>query len=125
MNKKRTCFVICALVFAWAASSAWSQENQIQNPEFDDDLTSWGLYGGAGYTAEVVQDVKLSGKNAAVLDVTDASAGTAIGIAQGGLLLEADVTYPIVFTAMAEQPRELVVLLQTNLNNTSWPTQLN
>ncbi|NQV36068.1 MAG: carbohydrate binding domain-containing protein [Phycisphaeraceae bacterium] len=125
MNKKRCCFVVCALVFAWAASSAWSQENQIQNPEFDDDLTSWGLYGGAGFTVSQIQDVRLSGKNAVVLDVTDASAGTAIGIAQGGLLLEPDVTYPIVFTAMAEQDREMVVLLQTNLNNTSWPTQLN
>ncbi len=124
MGKKLTCFAICVLIFGWAAC-AWGQENQILNPEFDNELTSWGRYGTSGYTVEVVQDVKLSGKNAAVLDITDAGAGTAIGIAQGGLLLEPDVTYPIVFTAMAEQPREMVVLLQTNLNNTSWPTQLN
>ena len=124
MSKKLFRFVLCAVILGGAAS-VWSQENQIQNPEFDDDLNSWGLYGGAGFTVEVVQDVRISGKNAVLIDVTDAGAGNSIGIAQGGLLLEPDVTYPIVFTAKAEEPREMVVLLQTNLNNTSWPTQLN
>ncbi len=125
MEKKLYCFIICVLIFGLAASSAWSQENQIQNSEFDEDFTSWVRYGAAGYTAEVVQGAGMSGKNAVLLDVTDASAGTAIGIAQDGLLLEPGVTYPIGFTARAEEDREMVMELQTNINNASWPTQLN
>ncbi|MCH8193442.1 MAG: carbohydrate binding domain-containing protein, partial [Planctomycetes bacterium] len=125
MNKRVCCFLVCALMSEWAVSCVWSQENQIINSEFDDDLNSWQYYGTAGYTIEVVRDAGLSGKNGAVLDVTDASAGTAIGISQSGLLLEPGVTYPIGFTAYAEQARTMVVLLQTNLNSVSWPTQVN
>ena len=117
--------MVCALMYGWAASCVWSQENQIINSEFDEALDSWGSYGNAGFTIEAVRDAGLSGKNGAVLDVTDASAATAIGIAQSGLLLEPGVTYPIGFTAYAEEARTMVVLLQTNLNSVSWPTQVN
>jgi len=124
MNKRICCLIIYVLISGLAASSAWSQENQILNPEFDDGLTDWGLYGGAGFTVEVVQGAGLSGKNAALFDITDAAGATSIGIAQGGFLLEQGVTYPIGFTARAEEDREMVVLVQTNINNTSWPDQL-
>ena len=125
MNKRVCCFVVFALMSELVVSSVWSQENQIINSEFDEDLNAWGSYGAAGFTIEVVRDAGLSGKNGALLDVTDASAGGAIGLAQSGLLLEPGATYPIGFTARAEQDREMVLLLQTNLNSVSWPTQVN
>ena len=125
MNKRVCCFVVFALMSELVVSCVWSQENQIINSEFDDGLNAWGSYGAAGFTIEVVRDAGLSGKNGALLDVTDASAGGAIGLAQSGLLLEPGVTYPIGFTARAEQDREMVLLLQTNLNSVSWPTQVN
>jgi len=128
MNKRVCCFVVFALMSELVVSCVWSQENQIINSEFDDDLNAWGSYGGAGFTIEVVRDAGLSGKNAGVLDVTDASAATAIGISQNGLLLERGVTYPIGFTAYAEEARTMVVLLQTRItlpSGRTWPTQVN
>jgi hypothetical protein len=132
MNKRICCLMVIAVISQLAVPSVWGQENQIFNSEFDilnsassTGFESWGSYGGTGFTIEAVRDASFSSKNAAVLDVTDAAAATAIGIAQTGLLLEPGVTYPIGFTARAEQDREMVVLVQTNLNNTSWPTQVN
>ena len=46
------------------------------------------------------------------------------GGCQSGLLLEPGKTYPLGFTAKAQQSREMVVLVQTNLNSASWPTQV-
>jgi hypothetical protein len=115
------CFIS---VFGVAGSVGWSQENQIVNGEFDDGLNSWGLYGSAGFTVEVVQNAGLSGANAVLIDVTDASATSSIGISQSGLLIEPGVTYPIGFTARAEQDREMVLLLQADISGTSWPTYL-
>ncbi|MHC4569500.1 MAG: carbohydrate binding domain-containing protein [Planctomycetota bacterium] len=122
----RTSIYLACLVaaFALCGSVARGQENQIVNGEFDDGLNGWGRYGAAGFTIEVVHGAGLSGSNAAVFDVTDASATTMIGLPQSGLLLEPGVTYPIGFTARAEQDREMVVLIQTNRNNASWFDQL-
>ena len=124
MNRTWICTVFFSLLLMAMSMPVWAQENQIVNSEFDDGTNGWGRYGTAGYDWGVVQGIGLSGANAAVIDVTDASATTAIGISQGGLLLEPGVTYPIGFTARAGQDREMVVLLQTNLNGASWPTQL-
>jgi len=124
MSRTVICTVFLSLVLVPIQSTVWAQENQIVNGEFDDDTNGWGRYGTTGFGWGVVQDARLSGANAAVIDVTDASATASIGIAQGGLLLEPGKTYPIGFTARAEQNREMVVLLQTNLDNTSWPTQV-
>ncbi len=124
MNTIMTRIVSLALVLVLAQSAVWAQENQIVNGEFDDGTNAWGRYGTTGFDWGVVQGVGLSGANAAVIDVTDASATASIGIAQTGLLLEPGKTYPIGFTARAGQSREMVVLLQTNVNNASWPTQL-
>jgi len=104
--------VSCVVAFGFCVSVVSGQENQIVNGEFDDGLNSWGLYGEAGFNLEVVQDAGLSGNNAIMIDVTDASAGTAIGFTQGGLELVEGQTYPIGFTAKAEQDREMVVLFQ-------------
>jgi len=73
---------------------------------------------------EVVQDAGLSGRNAVMIDITNASSVSSIGIAQSGLIVES-VSYHIGFIAKAEQDREMVVLLQANINNQSWPTYLN
>ncbi|MHC4119245.1 MAG: PA14 domain-containing protein [Planctomycetota bacterium] len=124
MYRKLICLVSFAVACAFCNSIATAQENQIINGEFDDGLNGWGRYGAAGFTIEVVHGAGLSGSNAAVLDVTDASATTMIGLPQSGLLLEDGVTYPIGFTARAEQDREIVVLVQTNRNNTSWFDQV-
>jgi len=112
MSKTVICLVSFALAFGFCGSIAFGQENQIVNGEFDDELNSWGLYGTAGFNLEVVQDAALSGNNAIMIDVTDASAGTAIGFTQGELELVQGQTYPIGFTAKAEQDREMVVLFQ-------------
>lgn len=99
-------------VFGLCGSIACGQENQIINGEFDDGLNSWNTYGAAGFNLQVVQGAALSGNNAIMVDISDASAGTAIGFAQGGLGLVEGQTYPIGFTAKAEQDREMVVLFQ-------------
>jgi len=99
-------------VLGVGGSIAAGQENQIVNGEFDDALNSWNNYGAAGFTLNVVQGIGLSGKNAAVLDVTDASVTSSIGMAQGGLGLVQGQTYQIGFTAVAEQDREMVALFQ-------------
>ena len=112
MYWKLICLVSFALVFGFSGSIACGQENQIINGEFDDGLNSWGTYGAAGFNLEVVQGAALSGNNAIMIDVLDASAGTAIGFAQGGLGLVQGEPYPIGFTAKAEQDREMVVLFQ-------------
>ena len=93
------------------APLGWGQENQIQNPEFDNGLVSWGLYGGAGFTVSVVSGARLSGPNAALLDVTDASVAS-IGIAQDNLKFENGKKYPIGVTAKADKDREMVILIQ-------------
>ncbi len=46
--------ISCVLVFGWSGSIVWGQANQLLNPEFDSGVTSWGLYGGAGFTVSVV-----------------------------------------------------------------------
>jgi hypothetical protein len=111
----RLAFLLMA--FGFFSSIASGQENQIVNSEFDDDLNGWRFYGADGFNLQVVQDAGLSGTNAIMIDVSDASAGTAIGFAQGGyndanLELIQDQTYPIGFMAKAEQEREMVLLLQ-------------
>ncbi len=124
MSNKLICIMAMAFVLGWSGGLIRAQENQIVNSEFDDGLTGWGRYGATGFDVVVVQNAGLSGTNAVLLDITDAAATASIGIAQSGLLLEPGVTYPIGFTARAQQSREMVVLLQTNLNNVSWPTQV-
>ncbi|MBN1362276.1 MAG: carbohydrate binding domain-containing protein [Sedimentisphaerales bacterium] len=128
MNRNVIHRVGLVLVLAVFGSDAWGWQNQIINSDFDDGLESWGIYQyqntAEGFTVEVVEGAGLSGKNAALIDITDAAALASIGIAQSGLVLEPGVTYPIGFTARAEQDRGLVVLLQANLNNASWPTYL-
>jgi len=105
-------FASVVFILGFCGSIAGGQENQIVNGEFDDGLNSWGNYGAGGYTLDTAQGVGLSGKNAAVIDVTDAEVATGIGMSQGGLGLVQGETYQIGFTAMAEQDREMVVLFQ-------------
>jgi hypothetical protein len=109
-------------------TTARGQENQILNSEFDEGLENWGLYEyqntTEGFTVDVVSDAGLSGRYAAEFDITDSPAIASIGIAQSGLVLEPGQTYPIGFTARADQERGMVVLLQANLNNASWPSYL-
>jgi len=117
MNKAMICLVFFFVAFGFCGRIASGQENQIINGEFDDDLNGWRFYGANGFNLEVVQDADLSGSNAIMIDVSDASAGTAIGFAQGGyndanLELIQDQTYPIGFMVKAEQEREMVLLLQ-------------
>lgn len=117
--------VSIALAFALCGSPALGQENQIVNGEFDDGLNSWNSYGATGFRIEAVTGAGLSGNNAVVLDVQNSASATAIGISQSGLLIEPGKTYPIGFMARAEQDRQMVLLLQANLNNTTWPTYVN
>jgi hypothetical protein len=117
MFKMVICLVAFFVAFGLFGSIASGQENQIVNSEFDDDLNGWRFYGADGFNLEVVQDAGLSGNNAIMIDVSDASAGTAIGFAQGGyneanLELIQGQTYPIGFMVKAEQEREMVLLLQ-------------
>jgi hypothetical protein len=100
------------LAYALSGSISQGQENQINNGEFDDDLNSWGSYGAAGFTMEVVQSGALSGNNAVLIDITDASAAASIGISQGGFQLVQGQTYPFGFIAKSDQEREMVVLMQ-------------
>jgi hypothetical protein len=111
MHRKLVGLMFVVLWFAGSGSLLWGQANQIQNPEFDDGTNNWGRYGTAGYTWSVVQGAKLSGPNAALMDVTDASV-TSIGIAQGSLKFEKGQAYPVGVTAKADKPREMVILIQ-------------
>ena len=128
MYWKLICLVSFVLVFGFSGSIVFGQENQIVNPEFDDGLSSWGIYTylntTEGFNVEVVQGGGLSGENSALLDIYNAPALSSIGIAQSGLIAERGKTYPIGFTAKAEENRGLVVLLQGNINNASYPTFL-
>ena len=112
MYKRMICLVSVVLAFGLCGSIANGQENQIFNAEFDDDLNSWGSYGAAGFTMEVVQSGALSGNNAVLIDITNASAATSIGISQGGFQLVQGQTYPLGFIAKSDQEREMVVLIQ-------------
>lgn len=111
MNRGLTRLISLMLLVIAAGSAAWGQENQIVNGEFDDGLNSWGLYGGAGFTASVVSGARLSGPNAALMDVTNPSV-TSIGIWQGSLKFEKGKTYPVGVTAKADREREMVILIQ-------------
>jgi len=112
MNKAFICLFSLVLL-AGTATIARGQENQIVNGEFDNGLDSWGQYGTAGYTVSVVSGARLSGPNAALMDVTDPSASvTSIGIAQDGLKFEKGKTYPVGVTAKADKEREMVILIQ-------------
>ena len=128
MCRKLNFLVSFLLVFGLSGSVAQGQENQIINGEFDDGLEPWGIYTyqntTEGFTLEVVETAGISGSNAAMFDITNSPVLASIGIAQSGLVIEPGVTYPIGFTAKAEQDRGLVVLLQANINNASWPTYL-
>lgn len=128
MYWKLICLVSFVFVFGFSGSIVCGQENQIVNPEFDDGLSSWGIYTylntTEGFTVEVVQGGGLSGENSALLDIYNSPGLSSIGIAQGGLLAEPGKTYPIGFTAKVEEDRGLVVLLQANINNASYPTYL-
>jgi hypothetical protein len=112
MSKKL--FFLISFVFACVLSGSISnaQVNQINNGEFDDELNSWGSYGSAGFTMEVVQSGALSGTNAVLIDITDASAAASIGISQGGFQFVQGQTYPFGFIAKSDQEREMVVLIQ-------------
>ncbi len=130
MYKTMICLVCIFVAFGFCGTIASGQENQVTNSEFDDDLNGWRYYGADGFNLEVVQDADLSGNNAVMIDVSDASAGTAIGLAQGGHneanfeLLQGQM-YPIGFMAKAEQDREMVVLLQIyNPEIPQWRTTL-
>jgi hypothetical protein len=128
MYWKLICLVSFLLVLGFNGLIANGQENQIVNPEFDDGLSSWGIYTYLntieGFNVEVSQGGGLSGENSALLDIYNSPGLSSIGIAQGGLLAEPGKTYPIGFTAKAEENRGLVVLLQANINYASYPTFL-
>ncbi|MHC4437763.1 MAG: PA14 domain-containing protein [Planctomycetota bacterium] len=128
MCRKLIYLVSLILVFGLCGSIVCGQENQILNPEFDEGLTSWGIYTylntTEGFNVEVVQGGGLSGENSALLDIYNSPVLSSIGIAQSGLVAETGKTYPIGFTAKAEEVRGLVVLLQGNINNASYPTFL-
>ena len=128
MYWKLICLVSFLFVFGMCGSIVHGQENQIVNPEFDDGLSSWGIYTylntTEGFNVEVTQGGGLSGENSALLDIYNSPGLSSIGIAQSGLVAETGKTYPIGFTAKAEEVRGLVVLLQGNINNASYPTFL-
>ncbi len=110
---KRVIYLFCfVLAYALSGSISQGQENQINNGEFDDDLNSWGSYGAVGFNMDVVQSGALSGTNAVLIDITDASAAASIGISQGGFQLVQGQTYPFGFIAKSDQEREMVVLMQ-------------
>lgn len=120
------CVLCVALAVGWSESVVQGAENQIKNGEFDEGINSWSRYAAwqtGGFTLSLVQDAGMSGDNALLIDVTNSAAVTAIGISQGGLRIDPGVTYPIGFTAMAEQDREMVVLLQATISGT-YPTYL-
>ncbi|MCX5645798.1 MAG: discoidin domain-containing protein [Phycisphaerae bacterium] len=111
MNRGLVHLISVVLLLAGAGPLVWGQDNQVQNPEFDNGLVSWGLYGASGFTVSVVSGARLSGPNAALIDVTDPSV-TSIGIAQGNLKFERGKKYPIGVTAKADKEREMVILIQ-------------
>ncbi len=112
MSKRVIYLISFVLAYALSGSISLGQENQINNGEFDDDLNSWGSYGAAGFNMDVVQSGALSGTNAVLIDITDASAAASIGISQGGFQLVQGQTYPFGFIAKSDQEREMVVLMQ-------------
>ena len=111
MNRDSVYLICLVLLLGWSGPVAWGQANQIQNAEFDSGVTSWGTYGGAGFTVGVVTGAHLSGANAALINVTDPSVAS-IGISQGGLKFEKGRTYPVGVTAKADKEREMVILIQ-------------
>ena len=123
MSKTVIYLISFVVAFGFCGSIASGQDNQIVNSEFDDGPNMWSLYGADGFNLEVVQDADLSGDNAIMIDITDASAGTAIGFTQGAstegnLGLVEGRTYPLGFIAKAEQDRDMVVLFQI------WKTEI-
>jgi hypothetical protein len=111
MNRGFIHLISLVLLLGGSGPAVWGQANQIQNPEFDSGLTSWGMYGGAGFTASVVTGAHLSGANAALINVTDASVAS-VGISQGNLKFERGKKYPIGVTAKADKDREMLILIQ-------------
>jgi len=112
MSKKLICLTAFVLTFMLLVSISQAQENQFNNSEFNDDLNAWASYGSAGFTREVVQNAHLSGKNAVLIDITDAASATAIGISQGIRQLVQGQTYPLGFIAKSDQEREMTILIQ-------------
>jgi hypothetical protein len=112
MCRKLIHLVSFILALGLCGSIASGQENQIINGEFDNGLLSWGSYGAAGFTFKVVPGAGLSGNSAVLIDITNASAATSIGISQGGFQLVEGETYPLGFIAKSDQEREMVVLIQ-------------
>ncbi len=112
MSRTLICLVSFVVAFGLCGSIASGQENQIVNGEFDDGLNLWGSYGSAGFTMEVVQSGALSGNNAVLIDITDASATSSIGIYHDVFQLVQGQTYPFGFIAKSDQEREMVVLIQ-------------
>jgi hypothetical protein len=112
MSKRVICLVSFVLACVLSGSISQGQENQINNGEFDNGLLSWGSYGGGGFTLGVVPGAGLSGSSAVLIDITNASATTSIGISQGGFQLVEGETYPLGFIAKSDQEREMVVLIQ-------------
>ena len=112
MSKKLLILTSLVLVCVLSGSISQAQENQLYNSEFDDGLNAWGSYGSAGFTMEVVQSGALSGSNAVLMDITNASAAASIGIFQGIPQLVQGQTYPLGFIAKSDQEREMVVLIQ-------------
>jgi len=112
MSRKVICLISFVLVFVLSGSISQAQENQFNNSELNDGLNAWSSYGSTGFTMEVVQNAALSGKNAVLIDITDASATASIGIYQGIPNLVQGQTYPFGFIAKSDQEREMVVLIQ-------------
>ena len=112
MSKKSFLLIPFILGCVMSESISLAQENQFNNSEFDDGLNAWASYGSTGFTREVVQSGALSGNNSVLLDVTDASAATSIGISQGIRQLVQGQTYPLGFIAKSDQEREMTVLIQ-------------
>lgn len=112
MGGKRTCLLSLIAVIGLLQVSAWGQGNVLANGEFDDGLSGWYVGGTAGYEVSVVRDAGLSGDNAVLVDVTDAVAGDDIGLSQSIPNLVRGQTYPLSFIAMAEELRELTVLME-------------
>jgi hypothetical protein len=112
MSKKLIYLTSFVLVCALSSAISRAQVNQFNNSEFDDGLNSWASYGSVGFTREVVQSGALSGNNSVLLDITDASSATSIGISQGIRQLVQGQTYPLGFIAKSDQEREMTVLIQ-------------
>ena len=102
MSRTLICLVSFVVAFGLCGSIASGQENQIVNGEFDDGLNLWGSYGSAGFTMEVVQSGALSGNNAVLIDITDASATSSIGIYHDIFQLVQGQTYPFGFIAKSD-----------------------